>query len=693
MGPLITQLKHLEKCGADRAPVVDEDVVSHSTNPEASRRPSKEPIGMDDGVEGRAGTPKLVKSGKNVEFEGLHTGRATSDAGRIAPWPHHRRDHSSFTRETQEHDPYSTRRGPCQAFPETKLNFGNKGQMKEGRQKLYIYEILSNKGGILDVSGAKEGNSRGDYRLRSKGPLSDTETPSDSAIPVQPPLHADRTDDTRSVHSEHPSRAEMSNHSDHGEDRQEDMTDDLSDDGMADFVPRTLREFNVPRAGDWSGRDNTRVGGGGRFEVDQITALSAKLDAMQKAFDKMSVKAVNQQPQSCVMCGVEGHAYEQCPLAQVDGEIEQVNSLNNEPSYFPKPPFNQSYSKDPVEQQNWRWKQNNPAPFNNSSNPSYNNSFNNPSSNNNNRNFYQNAAFPNSNNRAHQSGPPKPYIAPAVSDFMHEQGKMNQMIFEQMQALNAQLAAQSKMMEQMGHQTASSQPQPGKLPSQPEVNPRGEAKAITLRSGAHYQGPTMPADQTAKHTDRADLTRTVSPLEEENPDRVESTRPAVSIENPVNTDRATDTRAVETSELESICAADAKTNNLEELGHGPDGSHTDRAPSYEGHENEEHGKLVKSGKNVEFEGLHTGRATSDAGRIAPWPHHRRDHSSFTRETQEHDPYSTRRGPCQAFPETKLNFGNKGQMKEGRQKLYIYEILSNKGGILDVSGAKEGNSRV
>lgn len=37
------------------------------------------------------------------------------------------------------------------------------------------------------------------------------------------------------------------------DDRREDMTDDLDEDDMADFVPRTLREFNVPRAEDVRG--------------------------------------------------------------------------------------------------------------------------------------------------------------------------------------------------------------------------------------------------------------------------------------------------------------------------------------------------------------------------------------------------------------------------------------------------------
>ncbi|ONK60414.1 uncharacterized protein A4U43_C08F18180 [Asparagus officinalis] len=40
-------------------PVVDEDTVGPSTNPKTSRHPGKEPIGMDDDVEGRAVSDQL----------------------------------------------------------------------------------------------------------------------------------------------------------------------------------------------------------------------------------------------------------------------------------------------------------------------------------------------------------------------------------------------------------------------------------------------------------------------------------------------------------------------------------------------------------------------------------------------------------------------------------------------------------
>ena len=104
------------------------------------------------------------------------------------------------------------------------------------------------------------------------------------------------------------------------------------------------------------------------------------------------------------MCGDRRHSYEYCPLAEWDEEPEQVNYLGN-----------------------------------------YN------------HNIYNNAPFNNSNNHAFQYDPPEPYIDPAVSDFMHQQRKINQMMLEQMQAMNAQLTARSKMINTLMDQLAKGQ--------------------------------------------------------------------------------------------------------------------------------------------------------------------------------------------------------------------------------------------
>ncbi|ONK63838.1 uncharacterized protein A4U43_C07F19460 [Asparagus officinalis] len=66
MGPLVTRLNRLKNMGLvdESSPgretpalAVIEDAIDPSSMPESSRRPGKEPIGVDDNVKGRDGTP------------------------------------------------------------------------------------------------------------------------------------------------------------------------------------------------------------------------------------------------------------------------------------------------------------------------------------------------------------------------------------------------------------------------------------------------------------------------------------------------------------------------------------------------------------------------------------------------------------------------------------------------------------
>jgi hypothetical protein len=76
---------------------------------------------------------------------------------------------------------------------------------------------------------------------------------------------------------------------------------------------------------------------------------------------------------------------------------------------------------------------------------------------------------------------------------MHEQGKMNMIMFEQLQAMNEKLA-RFVVGDASG---TSNQADKAKLPSQP-INPHEEVKAIhILRSGTQYSGPDMP-EETAQ---------------------------------------------------------------------------------------------------------------------------------------------------------------------------------------------------
>lgn len=74
---------------------------------------------------------------------------------------------------------------------------------------------------------------------------------------------------------------------------------------------------------------------GGKHDVDAITALSAKLDAMTRKLDNLSVNAVgsNQLEAPCELCGVSGHGPLECqqgmPLSHEES-VEQANLLGKD---------------------------------------------------------------------------------------------------------------------------------------------------------------------------------------------------------------------------------------------------------------------------------------------------------------------------------------------------------------------------
>jgi hypothetical protein len=103
---------------------------------------------------------------------------------------------------------------------------------------------------------------------------------------------------------------------------------------------------------------------------------------------------------------------------------------------------------------------------------------------------------------------------------MQGQKKMNQVLREQLQAINAHLAKLNAGEQGSENSTnASTSVDCDKLPSKSKINLRGEVKAITskdefvgfefldiqeiketLRSRTSYQGPTMPTDSEEENT-------------------------------------------------------------------------------------------------------------------------------------------------------------------------------------------------
>ena len=268
-----------------------------------------------------------------------------------------------------------------------------------------------------------------------------------------------------------------------------------------DMEPRdALRLFDrLAQQQQWSNREGNRDGSRGtrgRYELDQLTAMQAKIDSLQQQLNKQNASSKAVQVQKCTFCGEDTHNNESCPLAQPEEvEEEEVNSLNNEPSYFPKPPFSRSYSKDPVDRQNWNNRPNQGSfGYNNNNNSRYqnHNTTSQPNQGGGNRNFYNNSHFPNQNrnNNYQPNQRNQEFVPQYVSDFMHEQGKMNEMMFEQLQAMNEKLSRLG--VGDSGN--ASTSTDKGKLPSQPSKSSH-EAKSIhILRSGTKYDGPKMPDD-------------------------------------------------------------------------------------------------------------------------------------------------------------------------------------------------------
>ena len=72
---------------------------------------------------------------------------------------------------------------------------------------------------------------------------------------------------------------------------------------------------------------------GGKLEVDALTLLSAKVDAMTQRLDRMNVNAVNfSAPPPCEICGSVDHLTLSCqvrsPFAQDANEVNYVNNFN-----------------------------------------------------------------------------------------------------------------------------------------------------------------------------------------------------------------------------------------------------------------------------------------------------------------------------------------------------------------------------
>lgn len=217
----------------------------------------------------------------------------------------------------------------------------------------------------------------------------------------------------------------------------------------------------------WKGdRQPTRPKG--VHQVEGVDMLAAKMDLLMKKLESPSqdLNQIMDSRMTCETCGETGHSGNHCPGMQEDVNFGGNNFSNNS-GYRPQ-------------QQGWNSKPN--LPFGQQQGNIFNNSF-----------------------------------APSLKDLVYGQKEINDNISKKFQAndkILESLASQleginsviknqmsfNKMIETQVAQLASSCPDPnsGKLPGKPEVNPKEKVNAVTTRAGKSTRDPPYPQGATTQ---------------------------------------------------------------------------------------------------------------------------------------------------------------------------------------------------
>ncbi|KAJ1704038.1 hypothetical protein LUZ63_003817 [Rhynchospora breviuscula] len=280
---------------------------------------------------------------------------------------------------------------------------------------------------------------------------------------------------------------------------------------LLDYCARNYTWYPIP---------THRRSSNSKHQVHEITTRDeriAELEAELAAYH--SAQGTHLYSTLCGACGEEGHKSQDCPLAKNEGGVAQVNSLNNEPSYFPRHVFRRSYSLSEGEQKDWEH-MNDPILKNTMQKATLD------------RPYLpifdrqgQNSKFVRRDHQSNNYGPHprksiynKEGVPVVVQEFMHEQGKFNMILAEGLDDLKATTnelkgtASSLQRLERM-METHFSRP-PGKLPGQPQVNPNAEMKALhVLRSGRQYEDPPMPLEEPTRPSTRSEMDPTRSEME------------------------------------------------------------------------------------------------------------------------------------------------------------------------------------
>ena len=225
---------------------------------------------------------------------------------------------------------------------------------------------------------------------------------------------------------------------------------------MIEDMAVNQREWTAERGG----RANPTPG---VLKVDEVTALQAKIEAMQHQITKMQqVKSVAKTSQ-CGICGNSDHSTAECQ-APLEGEeqVEQVNSMF----------YNQGDKRnDPVYNKGRQGENYNTNNYN--SVPRYNS------------NQYQNSGnqYQNRTDQNQYQGPSQitkfekmiEGLVYSQTEFMNNQRATNTEFSDSLRNLNNKIQF---LTTQIAQQAASSSRPQGTLPGKPDINPREHANAV-----------------------------------------------------------------------------------------------------------------------------------------------------------------------------------------------------------------------
>ncbi|XP_021750654.1 uncharacterized protein LOC110716341 [Chenopodium quinoa] len=257
---------------------------------------------------------------------------------------------------------------------------------------------------------------------------------------------------------------------------------------------------------------------GGIHDLSAIDLIASKFDMLAHKIDQATLtpSSSSSQVMSCETCGGNDHLSSYCNSTNQE-QAAAIGQRNEQ--------YSQSHNQSWKPQQNTGWKQYNQGPPQNNYNQNQTqpqNHYNQPHSQN------QQAPYrhPNQRDQNHQRSqynqpappPPPPQktsLESVLETFMTQQIRNN----ADMNANIQQLQAHNKIMEsqlaQIAQQVGSSSSNPsGHFPSSIVVNPKEQAKAITLRSGRGYEGPVMSEEEPQKR-DKGVVVRSEDDFENE----------------------------------------------------------------------------------------------------------------------------------------------------------------------------------